>query len=96
MIDPLTRLTAIEEIRDAMIAWLREAFHGKATVHHGRCHEITIDGEGRAHGVIAVTDYIRKADRKTPLLVASRSLPRSLSRRRRRMAHLADEANAAI
>jgi hypothetical protein len=57
--------------RDAIIAWLKDALHGKTTVHHGHCHEITIDDEANAHGIIAMTDYIRKADCKTPLLVAS-------------------------
>jgi hypothetical protein len=69
--DPIGPVGPITKGRHAIIAWLKEALHGKATVHHGHCHEITIDGEGSAHGVIAMTDYIRKADRKTPLLVAA-------------------------
>jgi SnoaL-like domain len=72
--------------------------HGKATVHHEHGHEITIDGEGRAHGVIAMTYYIRKADRKTPWRVAAGHYHDLylVEDGAWRMAHLADEANAAI
>jgi hypothetical protein len=80
--DPIGPVGPITKGRHAIIAWLKEALHGKATVHHGHCHEITIDGEGSGS--------------QNAVARSGRSLPRSLSRRRRRMAHLADEANAAI
>jgi hypothetical protein len=57
--------------RDAIMAWIREAFVSQTSVHHGHCHEITIDSETEAHGVIAMEDYIFGLDRTTLLLHAA-------------------------
>jgi hypothetical protein len=56
--------------RDAIMAWIRAAFAQATCVHHGHCHEVTIDSETDAHGVIAMEDRIRGLDRETPLLHA--------------------------
>ena len=37
---------------------------GWVSVHHGHCHEITIDSADEAHGVIAMEDAIRSPDGK--------------------------------
>ena len=50
---------------------IRDAFANQTSVHHGHCHEITIDSDSEAHGVIAMEDYIRGLDRKTHLLHAA-------------------------
>jgi hypothetical protein len=38
--------------------WIRNAFTNTTSVHHGHCHEVTIECETEAHGVIALEDYI--------------------------------------
>ena len=58
-------------LREAIIAWISDVFTSQTSVHHGHCHEITIDSETEAHGVIAMEDYIRGLDRKTKLLHAA-------------------------
>jgi hypothetical protein len=50
--------------RDAIMAWISGAFAHTTSVHHGHCHEISIDSETEAHGVIAMEDVILDADRK--------------------------------
>jgi hypothetical protein len=57
--------------RDAIMAWIRQAFANATSVHHGHCHEVTIDSETEAHGVIAMEDYIRGLDRETKLIHAA-------------------------
>jgi hypothetical protein len=36
-------------------------------VHHGHCHEVTIDSETDAHGIVAVEDFARSLDGQTKL-----------------------------
>ena len=57
--------------RENIMAWIRASFLNKTSVHHGHCHEITIDSETEAHGVIAMEDYIRTLDRETRLVHAA-------------------------
>lgn len=57
--------------RDAIMAWISEAFRNRTSIHHGHCHEITIDSETEAHGIIAMEDYIRGLDRETKLIHAA-------------------------
>jgi SnoaL-like domain len=57
--------------RDAIMAWIEKSFAGSTSVHHGHCHEITIDSDTEAHGTIAMEDYIRQRDRSTPLVHAA-------------------------
>jgi hypothetical protein len=57
--------------RDAIMAWIRGAFAEQTGTHQGHCHEITIDSDTEAHGVIAMEDYIRGLDRKSPLIHAT-------------------------
>lgn len=57
--------------RDAIMAWIVDAFGNQTSVHHGHCHEITIDSDTEAHGVIAMADLIFAPDRKTRLLDAA-------------------------
>ena len=57
--------------RDAIITWIRQAFLHRTSVHHGHCHEITIESATEAHGIIAMEDYIRGPDRETKLLHAA-------------------------
>jgi hypothetical protein len=54
--------------RDAIMTWIRDAFLNRTSVHHGHCHEVTIDSDTEAHGVIAMEDYIRGVDRETKLI----------------------------
>lgn len=69
--EPIGLTGPINHGRDAIIAWISDAFVNQTSVHHGHCHEITIDSETEAHGVIAMEDYIRGLDRKTRLLHAA-------------------------
>jgi hypothetical protein len=57
--------------RDAIMTWIRESFRNRTSVHHGHCHEVTIDSETEAHGIIAMEDYIRGVDREAKLLHAA-------------------------
>lgn len=51
--------------REAIVAWIADAFVAQTSFHHGHGHEITLDSETEAHGVIAMEDYILGPDRKT-------------------------------
>lgn len=51
--------------REAIIAWIRHSFRETTSAHHGHCHEITIDSDTEAHGIIAMEDYLRGPDRVT-------------------------------
>jgi uncharacterized protein (TIGR02246 family) len=53
--------------RDAVMTWIEGAFAEMTSVHHGHCHEVAIDSETEAHGIIAMEDFIRAPDRKTVL-----------------------------
>lgn len=68
---PIGETGPITHGRDAIMAWISDAFRNQTSVHHGHCHEITIDSDTEAHGVIAMEDYIRGPDRKTKLLQAA-------------------------
>jgi SnoaL-like domain len=57
--------------REPIMAWIRASFLNRTSVHHGHCHEVTIDSESEAHGVIAMEDYIRGLDRETKILHAA-------------------------
>jgi SnoaL-like domain len=54
--------------RDAIITWIRGAFANQTSVHHGHSHEVTIDSDTEAHGIVAMEDYIRALDRRTKLV----------------------------
>jgi SnoaL-like domain len=54
--------------REAIMAWISGSFENVVSVHHGHCHEITLDSATEAHGVIAMEDYIRTADRRQNLV----------------------------
>jgi hypothetical protein len=54
--------------RDAIMTWIQGSFLNTTSVHHGHCHEVTIDSATEAHGVIAMEDYIRGLDRETKLV----------------------------
>jgi hypothetical protein len=57
--------------RGEIIKWVSESFANATSVHHGHCHEITVDSETEAHGVIAMEDYIRGLDRETKFVHAT-------------------------
>jgi hypothetical protein len=50
--------------RDAIIKWIRDYFANWTSVHHGHCHEVSIDSATEAHGIIAMEDHIRGLDRE--------------------------------
>ena len=54
--------------REAIITWIRDSFVNSTSVHHGHCHEVTINSDNEAHGIIAMEDYIRGLDRSTKLV----------------------------
>ena len=54
--------------REAIKAWEMAAYADTTAVHHGHCHEITIDSDTEAHGVIALEGWARGPDRTTKLL----------------------------
>jgi hypothetical protein len=53
--------------REAIMAWISASFADRTSTHHGHCHEITIDNDSEAHGIIAMEDYIFAPDRETLL-----------------------------
>jgi hypothetical protein len=67
--EPVGSVGPVTEGRDAVMAWIEHSMSGFTSVHHGHCHEITIDSETEAHGVIAMHDIIRAPDRTTELIV---------------------------
>ena len=54
--------------RDAIMDWIRDSLRDATSVHHGHCHEITVDSATEAHGVIAMEDHIRGLNRETRLV----------------------------
>lgn len=57
--------------RDALIRWVSGTFATITSVHHGHDHEIHIDSETEAHGIIAMEDMLRRLDRQTMVLHAA-------------------------
>lgn len=57
--------------REAIMAWIVKSFREISSAHHGHCHEVTIDSETEAHGIIAMEDYLRTLDRETTVLHAA-------------------------
>ncbi len=53
--------------RDNIIAWVTSSYSDTASIHQGHDHEIGIDSETEAHGVIALAGYILSLDRSTIL-----------------------------
>jgi uncharacterized protein (TIGR02246 family) len=53
--------------RDAVVEWIRGAYASLISVHHGHGHEITLDSETEAHGVIALQDLALGLDGKTKI-----------------------------
>lgn len=51
--------------REAIIAWIADAFAAQTSCHHGHAHEVTILNEREAEGVVAMEDYLFGPDRKT-------------------------------
>ncbi len=69
--EPVGPAGPVIEGRDAIMAWIEASMRDFTSCHHGHCHEVTIDSESEAHGVIAMTDEIRDAGRTRRLLSAS-------------------------
>jgi hypothetical protein len=57
--------------RDEIMAWISGSFATRVCVHHGHGHEVTLDSETEAHGVIAMEDMIYALDRQTLLIHAA-------------------------
>ncbi len=68
---PIGPTGPITKGRDAILAWVKDAFADRTSCHHGHCHEITLDSDTEAHGVIAMEDFIFAPDRTTLLLHAA-------------------------
>ena len=56
--------------RDAIMAWIRQAFADRTSAHHGHCHEVTIESATQARGIVAMQDHIRSRDRETRIMEA--------------------------
>ena len=69
--EPVGSPGPVIEGRDAIMAWIEASMRDFTSCHHGHCHEVTIDSETEAHGVIAINDEIRDASRTRRLLAAS-------------------------
>ncbi len=61
----------ITEGRDNLMAWISGSFATTTSAHHGHAHEIWLDSETEAHGIVAMEDWILDADRKTLLINAA-------------------------
>jgi hypothetical protein len=68
---PVGAVGPITTGRDTIMDWISSSFVNATSVHHGHCHEITIDDDTHAHGVIAMADFLRLGDRKTVLVEAA-------------------------
>lgn len=62
---------AVKRGRREIMAWIEAAFASRICVHHGHGHEIVVESETSATGVIAMEDQIFEADRRTRLLQAT-------------------------
>ena len=49
------------------MATARQVYANTTSVHHGHAHEIAIDSDTEAHGVIAMESWTRGPDRTTKL-----------------------------
>jgi hypothetical protein len=65
---PVGPLGPVLRGRDAIMAWISSGFVDQSSAHHGHGHEITIDSETEAHGIVAMEDVIREPDRQTIVL----------------------------
>lgn len=54
--------------RDSIMDWIRDGFADQTSVHHGHGHEVTVESDGDAHGIVAMEDIIRDASRTKTLL----------------------------
>ena len=54
--------------REAIMEWISAAFAEQTSCHHGHCHEVVIESETEARGIVAMEDYIFGPDRKTRIL----------------------------
>jgi hypothetical protein len=54
--------------RKAIADQIRDAVGRSTTVHHGHCHEVTVDSPTEAHGVIAMVDLITNSDTGASIL----------------------------
>jgi hypothetical protein len=52
--------------RDALMAVIKGMLAEQTSFHHGHCHEIVIDSDTEAHGIIAFEDRLYGPDRRTP------------------------------
>lgn len=50
--------------REAIMAWIADAFSAQTSCHHGHTHEVTVLNESEAEGIVAMEDYLFTADRK--------------------------------
>ena len=69
--EPIGPVGPVTVGREAIVAWITDAFVDQTSCHHGHGHEITIDSETEAHGVVAMEDWIFGPDRVTRLLHAA-------------------------
>jgi hypothetical protein len=47
--------------------WIGEAYAQMTSVHHGHTHEVVIDSDTEAHGIIAMEDYAFSRDLRTKI-----------------------------
>ncbi len=57
--------------REAIMAWISDAFANQTSCHHGHAHEVTLLGADEAEGIVAMEDYIFGPDRQTLVLHAA-------------------------
>jgi hypothetical protein len=69
--EPIGSIGPVHRGRDEIMDFIETAISRFTSCHHGHCHEIIIDSETEAHGVIAMQDFIRAPDRKTVLIEAN-------------------------
>lgn len=69
--EPIGAVGPVTQGRENIVAWITDILAKQTSLHHGHCHEITVDSETEAHGVIAMNDVIRDAGRTKTVLAAS-------------------------
>jgi hypothetical protein len=57
--------------RETIATWVRDAFRSAKSGHFGHSHEITIESDTEARGIVGMEDHIRAADGRTRLLYAA-------------------------